>query len=129
MTSIYEVSGSENTTARRILELREKLQELISERMAGNAMGFRLVNYLFEHPLTNIQLVAGGMNCAYVTASKLVAKFAELGILSEMTGQRRNRRYLFAPYMMIFAEISAPPGETEEKVSRKARKAPVEKAK
>lgn len=109
LTGIHEVSESATTTARRILALRDELKDLISGRMAGHAMGFRVLDYLFEHPLTNIQLVAGGLNCAYLTASKLVTEFTDLGILREITGQKRNRRYRFDPYILIFDEASALP--------------------
>lgn len=123
LTGIFEVSKSATYTARRILELREKLQDLVSKKMAGNAMGFRLLDYLFEHPLTNIRLVAAGLNCAYLTASKLVTKFVDLGILSEMTGQKRNRRYIFGPYVLIFTETSTQLAEPRKKASSKAGKA------
>jgi len=128
LTGIYEVSESATKTARTILALRGELQGLILESMAGNAMGFRLLDHLFEHPLTNIQLVAGGLNCAYLTASKLVTEFADLGILRETTGQKRNRRYIFSPYVQIFAEPFAPQLETKKKTSSKAAKASAKKA-
>lgn len=128
LTGIYEVSESATITARRILALRKELKELISETMAGNAMGFRLLDYLFEHPLTNIQLVAGGLNCAYLTASKLVTEFADLKILREITGKKRYRRYRFDPYVLIFDETSALPAETKKKASGHAKRASVKKA-
>lgn len=108
LKGIFEVSESATTTARNILKLREELRGLITDHVSGYAMGLRLLDYLFEHPLTNIGRVAEGLNCAYPTASKLMAEFADQGILREITGQKRNRRYRFDPYIQIFDETSAP---------------------
>jgi hypothetical protein len=37
-------------------------------------------------------------------ANTLVARLADLGILSEMTGYARNRRFRYAPYIDLFME-------------------------
>jgi len=42
------------------------------------------------------------LNCAFVTASKVVERFVNLGLLEEMTGFQRNRRFRYAPYLALF---------------------------
>lgn len=41
---------------------------------------------------------------SYSTASTLVRQFAALGLLEEITGQQRNRRYRYTDYLALFAE-------------------------
>ena len=43
-----------------------------------------------------------GPGCAYATANKLVEEFESAGILREITGWQRNRRYEFEPYLVLF---------------------------
>ena len=38
---------------------------------------------------------------AYRAANRLVARLVEIGILEEITGDRRNRVYRYTPYMQI----------------------------
>ncbi len=38
----------------------------------------------------------------YAAANGLVARLVKLGVLSEMTGYARNRRFRYAPYIALF---------------------------
>ncbi|HXG79032.1 MAG TPA: hypothetical protein VNJ31_06835, partial [Methyloceanibacter sp.] len=38
----------------------------------------------------------------YAAANNLVSRLVQLGVLSEMTGYARNRRFRFAPYIALF---------------------------
>ena len=39
-------------------------------------------------------------------ANTLVKRLVEVGVLSEMTGFARNRRFRYAPYIALFSEES-----------------------
>jgi len=69
--------------------------------------------------MINITTASSKLEVAYVTAKKLVTEFLELGLLEEITGGRRNRRYRYTPYLDLFAEddrerdrLSTKPAET-----------------
>jgi len=47
---------------------------------------------------------------SFVTANAMALTLAELGLLTEETGYKRNRRFRFAPYLALFEE----PEESEE---------------
>lgn len=53
--------------------------------------------------MINVTLVEQEPGCSYLTANKLVEQFADLGLLTETTGGRRNRRYSYEPYLALFA--------------------------
>ncbi|MBD2003845.1 MULTISPECIES: Fic family protein [Cyanophyceae] len=102
LRGIYEVSQSATATARSILDLREVHREVIGHLTGGSNYGLRLLDLLFAQPIVNVRLVEEYLQCAYVTASKIVEQFAELGLLREFTGWQRNRRYRYEPYLALF---------------------------
>lgn len=61
-----------------------------------------LLDHLFSNPLTTPRLVGSLLGCSPTTASKLLSRFEEWGLLSEVTGRRRNRRYRYEPYLALF---------------------------
>jgi Fic family protein len=102
LRGIYEVSQSATDTARAILQLREEYRQKISALGATSGSGARLLDYLFEQPIVSIRMVEKKLGCAYVTAGKLVDQLTKLGLLKEITGRQRNRRYRYEPYLALF---------------------------
>jgi len=102
LKGVYEVSISAANTARVILSLREKLREKIGHKLSGSASGLMLLDYLFEQPIISIRMAEKHLGCAYVTAATLITDFEKQGILNEITGQQRHRRYRFNLYLVLF---------------------------
>lgn len=109
---VHEVSREAADTARNILRMREEHRQLLSEKLAKDKLGatpydFVFLEYLFEQPITTVRLAEERLRCAFVTANKVVERFVELGLLEEMTGFQRNRRFRYAPYLALFESASA----------------------
>lgn len=102
LKGVGEVSRSATETARRILELRQKHLALIRKQAVNQAHAAGLLDYLFEQPIVTARLVEERLNCAYMTADKLLKKFAELKIVQETTGGQRYRRFEYLPYLALF---------------------------
>jgi hypothetical protein len=49
-----------------------------------------------------VRLAEQHLNCAFVTAGKVIERFVDLGLLEEMTWFQRNRRFRYAPYLALF---------------------------
>lgn len=98
LRGVAEVSRSATNTARAILNLREDHRQ----RMGTTVNGQRLLDYLFLHPLLSVRMVEQHLQCTFATASKLVEHGVSLGLLREVTGQQRNRRYRYEPYLALF---------------------------
>ncbi len=64
----------------------------------------RLIDLLFERPLVNVNLVRDSLDVSFVTANKLVERFASEGLLDEVTGGRRYRVFRYSPYLRLFAD-------------------------
>jgi len=106
------VSREATETARTILKLREEHRQTISTKLGGSANGLQLLDVLFEQPMVTIRTVEQRLKCVYVTASKLVDQFVRMGLLKEITGFQRNRRFRYEPYLSLFE----PQGPTERQV-------------
>ncbi len=103
LRGIYEVSQASTNTARAILKLREEHRELIAGKMASSANGLKLLDHLFEMPIINIRSAEAFINVSYVTASSVIQQMEDLGILTEITGQKRNKAYRYEPYISLFS--------------------------
>jgi Fic family protein len=90
-------------TAERIFDLRERHRSLVIESGAG-PNGLKLLSKLFVQPLTNVNSVAATLDVTFPTANRIVSKFEELGILTEVTGQRRSRIFRYEPYLRLFED-------------------------
>lgn len=100
---VAEVSLQASDTARQILLLREQHRSLIAERLgraAGN--GHRILQYLYEHPIVSANEVQGVIGTTFAAANQIVHRLVDIGILSEITGQARNRRFRYEPYVRLF---------------------------
>jgi Fic family protein len=114
LRGVFETSEAATTTARDILALREEHRERVGREFAGSAYGLRLLDFLYERPVLTISMAQEELDCAYGTASKLMKGLQELGILEETTGQQRNRRYCYVPYLNLFErQILPAPGPPE----------------
>ncbi len=108
LKGVAEVSNQSAKTARRILQLRESHRLAITERLgraAGN--GHKVLEYLYEHPVITVKNVQAITGTTYAAANQLVGRFVELGILEEITGYTRNRRFQYTPYIALFREDEA----------------------
>lgn len=95
------------STAERIFELRERHRAVVMEEAGPN--GLKLLSLLFQRPLVNVKLVETELAVTFPTANRLVAKFEEMQLLREVTGQRRSRMFRYEPYMRLFDD--APVGD------------------
>jgi Fic family protein len=103
LRGVAEVSAEATETARRILVLRDNHRAAITEnlgRAAGN--GHRVLETLYKTPITNVKAVRDISGTSFAAANELVKKLVTIGILKEMTGQRRNRSFRYDPYVDLF---------------------------
>lgn len=103
LRGVIEVAAEAAETARRILLLREQHRSAITDRLgraAGN--GHKLLESLFDRPILAVNHVRKLTGTTYAAANSLVSRLVTLGVLHEMTGYARNRRFRYAPYIALF---------------------------
>lgn len=76
----------------------EKLPKLGSKVENGHL----LLKHLFQVPITDSKFVSAYLQISPSTANRLINQFIELQILTELTGYKRNRKYIFKEYFNIF---------------------------
>lgn len=104
LRGVAEVADEAVATARRILQLREAHRTAITAqlgRAAGN--GHKVLEALFDRPIVSVNDIRALTGTSYAAANALVARLEKLGVLAEMTGYTRNRRFRYAPYIALFA--------------------------
>ena len=102
LRGVAEVAAGAVRTARAVLALREEHRQLVVDKGASTAAALTLLERLFETPIVTARVVERRLACSYATAHRLVRRFVEWGLLQETTGQQRNRRYRYQPYLALF---------------------------
>ena len=88
---------------RRCAILGREHREAISAGL-GHAVGrgLRVFARLTTEPVATVSEIQAITGTSYVATNQLVARFVDMGILDEITGYRRNRRFRYGPYVRVF---------------------------
>lgn len=109
---IFFLHGVEETARasagvfRAILALKERIEREIlprfSHRRQENAQS--LMRHLYGRPIIDVKGATALLSTTTNTAAALIDDLVDYGILIEMTGQRRNRLFVFHEYLNLFRE-------------------------
>jgi Fic family protein len=110
LRGIAEVARESAQTAQDIVEFRD--EGLAAARAKGKHEA-ALLDMLFEHPIIDVRAAEKMLGTSYVTASQAVSSLEELGYLTEITGQKRNKIYRFSRYLGLFEEPEPATAEEE----------------
>jgi len=120
LRGVASTAGEATETAERIFDLREHHRSQVVERHMGqNAL--RLISLLFARPVVNVKLVQTELRLAWATANKLLGQLEELGMVREITGQKRSRVFRYDPYLDLFNEPGGGADETQAELTESAR--------
>ena len=104
LTGVATVSREAEQTARRIVGLREQLRQTAqSADMSVSAL--KLLDHLFEQPIINVKAAQELLKVSFPAANGMIGNLQEVGVLTEITGGRRNRLFRFDPYLALFADV------------------------
>jgi Fic family protein len=101
LKGVFEVSQSATATARAILELRGQHQRMILVSSTSSHTP-KLLDLLYQTPILSVATARDALGCSHSTATSIIAEFVDLGLLDEITGQQRNRRWRYTPYLNLF---------------------------
>ncbi|MFK7789919.1 MAG: Fic family protein [Phycisphaeraceae bacterium] len=105
LQGVYDVGQEATATARRIVELRERDRSQVVEHLGkGAATGLALLEDLYQHPVTAVNRAKAVTGTSYSSTNTLVHKLVDLNILTEITGQGRNRLFLYGQYLDLFRD-------------------------
>jgi Fic family protein len=105
LDGVIEVSQQATHTAAAILEMREDYRARITEHLGrAAANGQRVMDRLFDHPIVSVATVREWLGITPAGANQIVNRLEGIGLLREITGYARNRRFRFEPYLRLFEE-------------------------
>ena len=105
LEGVVSVSREAARTAAAILRMREEFRARITEGLGrAAANGQRVMDRLFDHPIVNVATVREWLDLTPAGANQIVSRLEGIGLLREITGYARNRRFVFEPYLRLFDE-------------------------
>lgn len=109
LSGVRETAEAAVTTAKRLMLLFEGDQRRIQSlgRQAGSAL--RVHDAFKARPVTSLSDIQKRSNLSAPTVNSMVLLLAELGIVREVTGRRRNRVYAYDRYLSILSEGTETP--------------------
>ena len=102
---VAETAHSSIAVFKSILVLKERIDREVlprfSVRRQGNAQ--QLMHYLYRHPIIDVKTITELLKTTQKTAGVLIEDMISYGVLTEITGQRRNRLFVFKEYLALFS--------------------------
>jgi len=103
LTGVIQTTHKASNTLQQIMDLRTNIEtEHILMMGRRSKQGMVFLDLLFSHPVVAVKDVQSLMNLSPKTANALVDIFVKHGILTETTGYRRNRVFVFDAYLRLF---------------------------
>ena len=106
LEGVAETAQGAVQTAQRLLALFRQDSQRIQAAGRGAANALRVLNALRSHPVSSLKLLRTETGMSFPTASKVMQTLIQLGIARELTGQRRNRVFVYEGYLNILNEGS-----------------------
>lgn len=76
----------------------------VQEVVNSSPLAVALLDYLFIKPHVSIQEVAEHFQISYPTSQALIKQFVDIGILKEITGKKRDRRFSYWEFLDCLSE-------------------------
>jgi len=95
-------------TARRLVALFEEDARRTQESGRGAASALRVLAALRQRPMLSLTQLCHTTAMTFPTASKVMQHLVQVGIARELTGQRRNRVFVYDAYLNILNEGGEP---------------------
>ena len=103
LVGIIETSKSSVAVFKNILKLKSKLETEVLPKLGSKVKkGQILLQILYQSPVLSVGQTAMLLHTSNSTANRLIADFVKLGILEELTGYKRNRKFIFREYVDLF---------------------------
>ncbi|HEU0227401.1 MAG TPA: Fic family protein [Arachidicoccus soli] len=103
LVGVAETAENATETLSNVLALKVKIENQISTSFGKRSVKASIIlQELFKKPVIHVNQVKDILKSSYKTANELVNDLVVAGILKEMTGQERNRIFVFDDYIKLF---------------------------
>jgi Fic family protein len=108
LIGVRETADQAANAAKRILQLFERDRRRMEAHGRVNSSTLRIHQLLQAKPLLTIAEASHRVGLSAPTVAASLAALAEVGIVREITGRKRNRVYLYTDYLAILNEGTEP---------------------
>jgi len=102
LVGVIETARSSTTTFDNILKLQKQVEAQLQTLGSRTANAQKVVYYLYQHPVVNAARVGEVASVSPASAYKLIVDLERFGILKEITGGKRSKKYVFDAYLKLF---------------------------
>ena len=103
LVGVIETSKESIQVFKDIIKLKDDIETIRLPKLGSKIEnGQQLIKQLFQIPITDSKQVAELLEISPSTANRLIKALIDLEILSELTGYKRNRKFIFKEYFRIF---------------------------
>lgn len=102
LTGIIEIAQRGVETFDSVLKLQNQVEANLAPLKGRLPSAHRVMEQLYQNPYINAAMVAKVTGKTPASAYKLIEDLVKLGVLVEITGGKRDKRYLFKKYLDIF---------------------------
>jgi Fic family protein len=104
LAGVAETAENASATLSAVLILKAALEQKVHTDFGKkSAKAAILLQHLFKNPVLHVNQVKEITGTSFKSANDLVSDFVKAGILKEMTGQNRNRLFIFDEYIRLFS--------------------------
>ena len=107
LEGVAETAQGAVQTAQRLVALFQQDSQRIQATGRGASNAQRVLHALRSHPVVTLKLLSAESGMSFPTVGKVMQTLTQLGIARELTGQRRNRVFVYDGYLNILNEGGA----------------------
>ena len=104
LQGVYEISCQATDAAKAIMDLLADDRKKLTKLGKAAATATTLLDQLYHRPFVTVPFVSQKLGISSPAAGKAVNNLVSLGILSEISGKKRDRRFLHKCYLEIILE-------------------------
>jgi Fic family protein len=105
LKGVAEVANEAVDTSRKIVQMREAHRHVLIDRLGrGTANGLKLLESLYQKPIFTVATVSDLLDISSQAANVLTDRLMELGLVTEITGNKRNRVFRYDAYVALFTD-------------------------
>lgn len=104
LKGVVATAESAVDTARQIMELQTVHRNLLWQKKLSSPLAVGILEKLYYTPYVSVTDIAREFSISYQAASTLVSQLEGIGILREITGRKRDKRYIYSDYLSILEE-------------------------
>lgn len=105
LSGIIATAEKSVSTFDKILRLEKSYETSVQQQMKGrSAKALQLLNELYKNPVIDANGVVSALEITPASAYTLLSEMEGHGILKEITGGKRGKRYILYEYINLFAQ-------------------------